>query len=78
MSDFGGYTWPKARKEHRCEWCYQKILIGEVHARFVGKWEGEFQDWRVHKECEAIMQKEDLFDGFTPGEGERPQIGVRP
>ena len=31
MSDFGDYTWPKARKEYRCEWCGEKILIGEKH-----------------------------------------------
>lgn len=77
MSDFGAYTWPKARKQYSCEWCGEHILLGEVHAHFIGKWEGEFQDWRVHRECHGDMDLNcDLQDGFTPYDHERPKIGA--
>ena len=76
MSDFGEYSWPKGRKEYRCEWCGEKILKDEIHAHFVGKWEGEFQDWRVHRECEKDMHSIDLQDGFTPYGNERPAAAI--
>jgi hypothetical protein len=74
VSDFGIHSNPTARKEHRCEWCGQKILKGEKHFQFVGKWQGEFQNWRMHLECEHVRCIEcDYDDGFTPFENDRPE-----
>ena len=71
VSDFGEVTHPMGRKEHRCEWCYGPIPKGEKHARFVGKWQGEFQNWRMHNEC--LDASEDIRnDGFEPGSGDAP------
>lgn len=77
MTDFGDTNWPKAAKDHRCEWCGQGILKGEKHAHFVGKWDGEFQNWRMHSECydDAITNGE-IQDGFMPYEHERPSLAV--
>lgn len=73
MSDFGVSMTPVARREHRCEWCGQKILVGEKHFKFSGVWEGEFQNWRMHTECEEARSKEDEYgDGFSPFENDRP------
>src|SRR5208282_3933714 len=66
VSDFGEVTHPVGRKEHRCEWCYGPIPKGEKHARFVGKWQGEFQDWRMHNEC-LDASEDTRDDGFEPG-----------
>jgi len=33
-------------------------VVGEYHFRFTGKWEGEFQDWRMHSDCEDAHQRE--------------------
>ncbi len=72
--DFGETIWPVAAKDHRCEWCGETITKGEKHAHYKGKWEGEFQDWRMHRECnEDADNSDELQDGFTPYDHERPQ-----
>lgn len=42
---------PKARKEHSCIWCGEKILVGEKHRQQAGVVSGDFQDNRYHEEC---------------------------
>lgn len=71
MSDFGDYLRPTARKTYYCEWCGQTIPAGERHHQFKGKWEGEWQNWRMHDECQAAYEAEGAGE-FYPGEQERP------
>lgn len=72
---FNETFWPIAAKEHRCEWCFEAILKAERHAHFVGKWEGEFQNWRMHEECYAdAVKSSEMQDGFTPGDHKRPTV----
>lgn len=47
-----------ARKAHFCAWCKTEIAVGELHYQFTGKWEGEFQDWRMHDVCTDAHQSE--------------------
>ncbi len=73
MSDFGDYRHPKAQKDYRCEWCGQAIPKGDIHYQFAGRWECEWQAWRMHMECqESGWAEGDISDGFTPFENERP------
>lgn len=47
----------QAIKSHYCEWCKTtKIQKGEKHLKFVGMFEGDFQSWRLHKECIDPME----------------------
>lgn len=67
-------TYPKAKKEHRCSWCNEKILIGEQHDYTVGIFEGEFSTQRLHNECSQAQRKvphDDICDGWFPGEFKR-------
>ena len=73
MGDFGEVRHPVAAKEHRCEWCGEPIPKGEKHAHFVGKWENEFQNWRMHYECHDYAD-DTICEGFTPYEHERPPL----
>mgnify|MGYP001561660507 CR=1 FL=1 len=74
MTDFGETINPTARKDHKCEWCGGKIAKGEVHCQFKGKWQGEFQNWRMHDECyENAEDSDSLQDGFTMYEHGRPE-----
>lgn len=60
----------RPKKIHRCEWCHQQIVIGESHLQFIGHWEGEFQNWRVHHECKSSMNGSDYYQedaGICPG-----------
>lgn len=50
-----------ARKEHRCELCFQKILPGELYGSYkVGPWNGcdEAQTIRHCRFCDDIWDKE--------------------
>ena len=68
MSDFGDGQIVRARKQHCCEWCHTAIVVGERHFRFCGKWQREFQDWRMHNECEDAHSREtyegEICDAF--------------
>jgi len=44
-------TLPTAKKEHKCIWCGESILINELHAKDVGVYECDFQSNRYHIEC---------------------------
>ena len=62
---------PKARKEYRCEWCDEKILIGEKHFQRAYIWEGDFRNGRMHLECEEAMNKtpnDILTEGWCAGD----------
>lgn len=73
MSDFGEVVWKRAGKPHQCEWCGESILKGEEHGHFTGQWEGEWQNWRMHKECyEAYLRDDDALGfGFVPHDNPR-------
>ena len=43
------------KKEHRCTWCSTSISVGEPALNFVGHWEGEFQHWYIHVDCQEPM-----------------------
>lgn len=36
---------------HRCVYCIERIAPGTKHNQYVGLWEGDFQNWRMHLEC---------------------------
>lgn len=72
MSDFGDGNWTVGRKPHRCEYCYGPIPQGERHYQFKGIWEGEWQNWRMHKECNESYDMNG--DGeFIPGDSDWPE-----
>lgn len=63
-------TTPKARKQHRCIWCGEPILIGEKHVVFRNIFECQINTDRYHNECHDAMitcpREWDLDEGFTP------------
>lgn len=69
---FGELQSVVARKQYRCEWCFEPIFAGERHQQFKGKFEGDWQNWRMHNECSDDYGGDP--DGFTPGcaMGNRP------
>ena len=70
-------TTPIARKRYRCEWCGEFILEGEKHKKLTQIFEGDFQSYRIHLECEHMMEylcqeNPEIFeDGFTPHQHRR-------
>ena len=43
---------PKARKEHRCEYCSQKIIVGETYYRQKSAYDGNMRTFAFHPDCE--------------------------
>ena len=62
--DFVNYADPVGRKQYKCQWCREPILIGEKHHHYWGKYDGEMQDIRMHTECAKAAQRSDLDDGL--------------
>ena len=64
----------KAKKEYPCEWCNEKILVGEKYLSRVYRFEGDFNAGRMHLECEQGMKNSSydaVLEGWYPGEFNR-------
>lgn len=67
-------SYPKARKEHFCEWCNQKIEIGEKHLSRAYIFDGDFISGRMHLECEKAMNnssRDEIAEGWLFGSNQR-------
>lgn len=74
MSDFAyEATYPKARKEHRCEMCGRVIGVGEKYRRQGGVYDGLGYTTLVCLQCEAFAQVLHRA-GFENDEGGWPWI----
>ena len=51
----------KARKEHRCDFCFMQIKKGEKHNHAVYKYEDIYQ-FRTHLKCDLLARKLDMYD----------------
>lgn len=70
-------TTPKARKEHRCIWCGEPILVGERYRCERSVYDGQMQYHKWHLECNAAANehfRHCIDDTFGPGEAERPTV----
>lgn len=56
MLEFFNQTYPKAKKEHTCDLCNQKIAVGEKYSRFTGKYDGDMLDVKHHLLCERMCK----------------------
>lgn len=69
MSDFGDGHWVVGRKHHRCGGCGAQIPKGERHFHYRGIYGGDWQNWRMHKECHDSHEAdgaEEFIDGDFP------------
>lgn len=53
--DFYNHTYPKARKEHKCEYCGKKIEIGQKYSYETGKYDGDMFSRKLCLTCENIL-----------------------
>lgn len=80
---FNEFSYPKARLRHQCVHCRETIAVGENHGKYVGVWDGVFQNWRFHLDCEEALndcQDEDgiLCDEFhARGKSCRPSAAAK-
>ena len=75
-------TWPVARKDYRCVWCWQPIPRGMKHYHHICKYDGELQSNRYHPECEwdcgEVAKAEGFYEiDFMPGVADRKEVLLR-
>jgi hypothetical protein len=66
----------KCRKEHKCEWCAEKILSNESALYRTYLFDGEFNSEHFHPECYEALQNSDLgYDNvFYPMTQKRGEV----
>lgn len=63
------YSTPKAKKEHKCDWCGEVINIGEKYKLSFCK-EDYVYVWKNHIHCEKIAQELNMFENGSVTEGD--------
>lgn len=56
-----------ARKEHKCDYCLDKIRIGEKYLSSTHVQDGDIYDWHTHKLCGSLADKLDMYDMSDDG-----------
>jgi len=56
-----------AKKEHHCDYCLQKISIGEEYGYAAMVYCGDFYTWKNHIKCEWIAHQLNMFDEAYEG-----------
>ena len=60
-------TYPTANKEHRCEFCFGKITIGQKYVRQTNVYDGVVDDFITHKECKEVADELRMYDDCDEG-----------
>ena len=59
----------KARKEHTCNFCGEKIRVGEAYNWSKLVYDHTLYEWKTHRSCAALAQELDMYhecdDGVT-------------
>jgi hypothetical protein len=78
MTNFRESKQVKLRKDKRCSWCGETMHKGSTVYHFKGRWDGDWQDWKMHNECEEACHDGDcLGEGFSLYDNPRPKIKIR-
>ena len=55
-------TFPIAKKEHTCEFCYGKIRINQKYIRQTNVYDEEVYDFITHQECKEVAHELRMYD----------------
>ena len=59
----------KAKQEHRCSLCMDKIKVNEVYLKTVFIFEGDICNWKTHKHCETLAVRLKMYEDCEDGLG---------
>lgn len=57
----------KAKKEHPCDFCCEKIKQGETYIKSTHKQDETIYDWKTHKHCAEIAVRLNMYMGSYEG-----------
>lgn len=60
-------TETKAAKEHRCNFCGEKIHKNEVYLKSTYVADGGLYDWKTHKRCADLANKLKMYEDCDEG-----------
>lgn len=55
-------TYPTAKKEHGCEFCCEKIAIGQKYVRQTNVYDGVVYDFITHQECKDVAHELKMYN----------------
>ena len=58
---------PTARKEHRCNFCGEKISVGEKYHTSSCVYDGQCYTWKSHLSCNEIAHELDMYNNCDDG-----------
>ena len=68
----------KARKQHKCDFFFFLIQIGETYELQINSSEGTLYSWKSHLSCNEIASKLDMYDYCDDGlDGEGFKENIR-
>lgn len=56
-----------ARKDHSCNFCGEKIRVGEKYSSSTHKFDGKVYDWNTHINCAWIADKLNMYEHADEG-----------
>ena len=78
MSEYAGevHTVKSSRKGHQCNWCGQKIEIGQPYKHWLWFCDGDRDTVKAHPECLQYAEdnREDSGYFYLDGDGHRPTL----
>ena len=57
----------KAKKEHRCSFCNERIKSGETYIKSTHIFDGSVYDWKAHKMCDYLCTKMNMYADCDEG-----------
>lgn len=60
-------TKTKAKKDHRCNFCCERISAGSTYFKSTLKHDGELHDWKTHTHCADLADRMKMYDDEPDG-----------
>jgi len=60
-------TETKAKKEHSCNFCGEKIKVAEIYVKSTHVFDGQIYDWKSHKNCDYISNRLEMYKNAEDG-----------
>lgn len=52
----------KARKEHRCSFCNERITKDTIYMKSTHIYDGRVYDWKTHNHCNKLAHRLNMYD----------------
>lgn len=57
----------KASKDHKCDFCGEKIFKGIIYIKSTHEFDGQIYDWKTHDYCSKLASKLNMYDDADEG-----------